>query len=79
MTRTIQSYIYMCYQPGGSMAVLPTAYHGRFCPNEQVYAKQQHISLPPEITLLCCAVIADCSRDTNFVSIMSVSYFSTAV
>jgi hypothetical protein len=62
------------------MAVLPPAYHGqRFCPNEQIYANQQHVGLTPENTLLCCAFIADCSRDTNFVLLMSVPYFSTAV
>jgi len=63
----------MCYHTGGSMAVLQPAYRGQhFCPMEQIHANQQHIGLPPEITRLCCDVIADCSRDTTFVLLMSV-------
>jgi hypothetical protein len=55
------------------MAVLQPAYRGQhFCPMEQIHANQQHIGLPPEITRLCCDVIADCSRDTTFVLLMSV-------
>jgi len=62
------------------MTVLPPAYRGqRFCPNEQIRANQQHLGLPPEITLLSCAAIADYSRDTAFVLLMSVLYFSTAM
>jgi len=29
MTQIIQSYVYMCYQPGDSMAMLPPAYRGK--------------------------------------------------
>ena len=70
----------MCYQPGGSIEVLPPAYRvQRFCPNEQIHENQQYVGLPTEIILLSCAVIADCSRDTIFVLLVSVLYFSTAV